>query len=118
MGSCLSLVLGALPPKKSEPNHHEIRIFKKKHFPVTLPSPFQEFRRPFRDYEAHTIRLMEEILHQLIGSLLSHYLQGCILPGGAGFLPSTISSREKNPFVDESGLSYDSPPSENQPWAS
>ena len=37
--------------------------------------------------------LMEEILHQLIGSL-SHYLQGFIkvlyIPGDAGFLPSTV----------------------------
>ena len=32
---------------------------------------------------------MPEILHQLIGSL-SHYLQGLYLPGGAGFLPSTV----------------------------
>ena len=36
------------------------------------------------------ILLMEEILHQLIGSL-SHYLQDFIyIPGGAGFLPSTV----------------------------
>jgi len=35
---------------------------------------------------------MEEILHQLIpvGSL-SHYLQGFFIPGGAGFLLSTVS---------------------------
>ncbi len=33
---------------------------------------------------------MEEILHQLIGSL-SHYLQGFIHPGGClGYLPSTV----------------------------
>ena len=36
-----------------------------------------------------TIQLMEEILHQLIG-ILHHYLQGLYIPGGAGFLPSTI----------------------------
>ena len=36
------------------------------------------------------ILLMEEILHQLIHSL-SHYLQGLYIPGGAGFLPSTVS---------------------------
>ena len=37
------------------------------------------------------ILLMEEILHQLIGtSTLSHYLQGFLyIPGGAGFLPWT-----------------------------
>ena len=35
------------------------------------------------------ILLMAEILHQLIGSL-SHYLQGLHIPGGAGFLPSTV----------------------------
>ena len=35
------------------------------------------------------ILLMEEILHQLICSL-SHYLQGLCIPGGAGFLPSTV----------------------------
>ena len=32
---------------------------------------------------------MEEILHQLISSLF-HYLQGLYIPGGAGFLPSTV----------------------------
>ena len=37
------------------------------------------------------ILLMEEILHQLIYSL-SHYLQGLCIPGGAGFLPSTVPS--------------------------
>ena len=36
-----------------------------------------------------TILLMEEILHQLIGSLY-HYSQGLYIPGGAGFLPSTV----------------------------
>ena len=35
------------------------------------------------------ILLMEEILHLLISSL-SHYLQGLCIPGGAGFLPSTV----------------------------
>ena len=35
------------------------------------------------------VLLMAEILHQLIGSL-SHYLQGLYIPGGAGFLPSTV----------------------------
>ena len=39
--------------------------------------------------------LMEEILHQLIYSL-SHYLQGLCIPGGAGFLPSTVSSLLKS----------------------
>ena len=33
--------------------------------------------------------LMEEILHQLIGSL-SHNFQDLYIPGGAGFLPSTV----------------------------
>ena len=33
---------------------------------------------------------MVEILHQLIGSS-SHYLQNLYIPGGAGFLPSTVS---------------------------
>ena len=37
------------------------------------------------------VLLTEEILHQLIGSL-SHYLQGLYMSGGAGFLPSTVSS--------------------------
>ena len=32
---------------------------------------------------------MEEILHHLICNL-SHYLQGLYIPGGAGFLPSTV----------------------------
>ena len=35
------------------------------------------------------VLLMEKILHQLIGSV-SHYLQGLYIPGGAGFLPSTV----------------------------
>ena len=36
------------------------------------------------------ILLMEEILHQLIGSLY-HYVTGFFyIPGGAGFLPSTL----------------------------
>ena len=33
---------------------------------------------------------MEEILHQLMGTLY-HYLQGFIHPGGAGLLPSTVA---------------------------
>ena len=37
------------------------------------------------------ILLMEEILHQLMGSL-AHYLQGLYIPGGAGFLPSSSMS--------------------------
>ena len=47
------------------------------------------------------ILLMEEILHQLIGSL-SHYLQGFIHPGGAGFLPSTVplSSLECDEYTE------------------
>ena len=41
------------------------------------------------------ILLIQEILHQLVGSL-SHYLQGLYIPGGAGFLPSTaVNYREK-----------------------
>ena len=40
--------------------------------------------------EGTVVLLMEEILHQLIGSI-SHYLQGFCIPGGAGFLPSTVS---------------------------
>ena len=36
------------------------------------------------------ILLMAEFLHQLIGNF-SHYLQGLYIPGGAGFLPSTVS---------------------------
>ena len=34
--------------------------------------------------------MMEEVLHQLIG-ILSQYLQGWYIPGGAGFLPATVS---------------------------
>ena len=37
------------------------------------------------------ILLTEEILHQLIRSL-SHCLQGLFIPGGAGFLPLTVSA--------------------------
>ena len=53
--------------------------------------PFDEvkgllvFTRPAFDM----ILLMEEILHQLICSF-SHYLQGLYIPGGAGFIPSTV----------------------------
>ncbi len=36
------------------------------------------------------ILLIEEILHQLVGSL-SHYFTGFYIPGGAGFLPSTVT---------------------------
>ena len=36
--------------------------------------------------------LMEEIQHQLIGSLSHHYLQGFYIPSGAGFQPSTAVS--------------------------
>ena len=39
-------------------------------------------------YTYLAILLMEEILHQLIGSL-SHYFP-CVIPGGAGFLASTV----------------------------
>ena len=43
---------------------------------------------------------MAEILHQLIGSL-SH-LQGLYIPGGAGFLPSTVVDRIcNNQLVDQ-----------------
>ena len=50
------------------------------------------------DFFLSNIRLMAEILHQLIGSL-SHYLQGFIHPRWlAGFLPSTVSF-SKNPWM-------------------
>ncbi len=35
------------------------------------------------------VLLMEEILHQLIGKL-PNYPQGFLIPGGTGFLPSTV----------------------------
>ena len=41
------------------------------------------------NWHVDLLLLMEEILHQLIGSS-SHYLQGLHIPGGAGFLPSTV----------------------------
>ena len=42
------------------------------------------------------ILLMEEILHQLVGtSSLSHYLQDLYIPGDAGFLPSTVPPPRK-----------------------
>ena len=38
------------------------------------------------------ILLMEEILHQLIGSFtVSIIYRGLYIPGGAGFLPSTVA---------------------------
>ena len=48
------------------------------------------------------ILLMEEILHQLIGSL-SHYLQVLHIPAGAGFLPSTVVD---SLFIADSHRSY------------
>ena len=47
-----------------------------------------------RSLKCNVILLMEEILHQLIWQIISHYLQCKVLyiPGGAGFLPSTVSS--------------------------
>ena len=51
----------------------------------------------FQKFEGNIeLLLMEEILHQLICSLysLSHYLQGLYIPGGAGFLPSTVVSMD------------------------
>ena len=50
--------------------------------PKTLPT---QKTKPIPD----EVLLMAEFLHQLIGSL-SHYLQGLYIPGGAGFLPSTV----------------------------
>ena len=47
---------------------------------------------PAHVYMLYVILLMEEILHQLIGSL-HQYLQGFYFPGGAGFLPSTVSTQ-------------------------
>ena len=35
---------------------------------------------------------MEEILHQLIGMISHYYYRVLYIPGGAGFLPSTVSS--------------------------
>ena len=52
-----------------------------------------------------SILLMEEILHQLIGSL-SHYLQGfSTIPGGClGFLPSTNWNVQN--LVNNNGINY------------
>ena len=36
---------------------------------------------------------MAEILHQLIGSL-SHFYRVLYIPGGVGFLPSTVGGRD------------------------
>ena len=46
---------------------------------------------------------MEEILHQLIGSL-SHFYRVLYIPGGAGFLPSTVWVR--NPLKDAVSKSF------------
>ena len=52
--------------------------------------PYWFFLFPrFVGVDSEVLLLMAEILHQLIGSL-SHYLQGLYIPGGAGFLPSTV----------------------------
>ena len=46
------------------------------------------------------ILLMEEILHQLIGSL-SHYLQGVLHPRWlAGFLPSTVPHKWPHKWLE------------------
>ena len=42
---------------------------------------------------------MAEILHQLVGSL-SHDLQGLYIPGGAGVLPPTVSTKELHHLHD------------------
>ena len=49
----------------------------------------RRFRNSLVERKLKLILLMAEILHQLIGSL-SHDLQGLYIPGGAGFLPSTV----------------------------
>ena len=50
-------------------------------------------KRTWKIIQSQVILLMEEILHHLIGIILSHYLQGfSTIPGGCwGFLPSTVS---------------------------
>ena len=48
-------------------------------------------RKDGQSFQNHpVILLMEEILHQLVCSL-SHYLQEFYIPGGAGFIPSTVT---------------------------
>ena len=47
----------------------------------------------YYNYKVYYILLMEEISHQLIACLY-HYLQCFYVPGGAGFLPSTVGISE------------------------
>ena len=55
-----------------------------------LPSTAEETNCPIRQLlDKQMILLMEEILHQLIRSLPTIY-KAFSIPGGAGFLPSTV----------------------------
>ena len=55
-------------------------------------APTKTLRKNIKLYRSvgEYILLMEEILYPLICSL-SRYLQGLYVPGGAGFLPSTVA---------------------------
>ena len=57
------------------------------------------FERQMFQVHSVYILLMEEILHQWIGSL-SRYLQGFYIPGGAGFLPSTVCAFNDYRYVN------------------
>jgi len=62
-------------------------------FDSSFSSPFRSQKETKKLAMIHAefivIRWMEEILHQLIGSL-SHCFRVSYIPGGAGFLPSTV----------------------------
>ena len=68
-----------------------VRIRDAKPFPRTLPkiASWDGVHFAIRIPSSLMILLMEAILHHVIGSW-SHYLQGFFIPGGAGFLPSTV----------------------------
>ena len=67
--------------KKPTLNHNQFCRGKKR----KPPAPLRVW-----GWWSHVLLLMEEILHQLLG-ILSHDLQGFFyIPGGAGFLPSTV----------------------------
>ena len=61
---------------------------------VGLPWASYESEQPFKQL----LLLMEEILHQLIGSL-SHYFWILYIAGGAGFLPSTAELDESSESI-------------------
>ena len=77
--------------------------------------------RLFRDVHSENfdkttaILLMEEILHQLIGSLPIIY-KVLYIPGGAGFPPSTVWNHQKDSNLDSRELGFQRNASDDFRW--